>query len=112
MLLWTTDQNSLLSLSKCINNLHGELPPEPSWVTCALNQPAEIPAWAGRKCHLQPVTVQLSPQSGSAITGVELEEGEEEKDFRGCREIRALIRCDWSNKESVLPREKASLVFT
>lgn len=43
---------------------------------------------------------------------MELEEGEEEKDFRGSREVRALIRCDWSNKASVLPREKASLVFT
>lgn len=83
MLLWTAEQNSPLGVSKCTNDLHGELPPEPSWVTCALNQPAEIPARAGRKRHLQPVTVRLSPEPRSAITGVELEEGEEEKDFRG-----------------------------
>lgn len=45
------------------------------------------------------------------IKGAELEEGEEEKGFRGCREVRALIRYDPSNKKGVFPWEKASLIL-
>lgn len=45
------------------------------------------------------------------IKGAELEEGEEEKCFRGCRGVRALIRYDPSIKKGVFPWEKASLIL-
>lgn len=45
------------------------------------------------------------------MRGAELDKGEEEKGFRGCREVRALIRYDPSNKKGVFPWEKASLIL-
>lgn len=60
-LLWATEQNSLLSLSKCINDLPGEQCPKPSWVTLCI-QPAFWNTSRGRyEMSLQAVTVQLSP---------------------------------------------------
>lgn len=55
--------------------------------------------------------VEPSKSQGMQSEG-QREEDDEENDFRGCGELRALIRHDSSNKNSVFPWEKASLVLT
>lgn len=46
------------------------------------------------------------------MRGTESGEDEEEKGFRGCREVRALIRCHSSDKKGVFPWKKASPVLS
>lgn len=46
------------------------------------------------------------------MRGTELGEGEEKKGFRGCKEVRALIRYDSSSKKGVFPWEKTSLILS
>lgn len=45
------------------------------------------------------------------MRGAELEESEEKKVFRECREVGALIRYDPNNNKDMFPWKKASLIL-